>query len=93
MKQLLFVSGDNCQLSEDMQEKVSLFSDQNPDVEVVRLFAGQDEDLFQKMTGGDRFSATPTFYALEDGQVLDRHQGRLCEVRLGKMFTGGDEGN
>jgi hypothetical protein len=90
MKQLLFVTGDNCQLSDEMQEKVSLFSDQNPDVEIVRLFAGQDEKKFEQLTNGMNFYATPTFIALDDGEIVDKHQGRLCEVRLGKMFTGGD---
>jgi hypothetical protein len=93
MKQLLFVTGDNCQMSDEMQEKVSLFSELSPDVEIVRLQAGKDEELFVQMTGGEGFNRTPTFFAIEDGQILDRHQGRLCEVRLGKMFTGGDEGN
>lgn len=90
MKQLLFVTGDNCQLSDEMQEKVSLFSELNPDVEIIRLKAGQDEDTFAELSDGWRFNATPAFTARIDGQVVDKHQGKLCEVRLGKMFTGGD---
>lgn len=93
MRQLLFATGDNCQTSVDMQEKVALFSEQHPDVEIVRLSAGKDEDTFEDLTGGWRFDGTPAFAAIVDGEVVDRHQGRLCEVRLGKMFTGGDEGN
>jgi hypothetical protein len=90
MKELVFVTGDNCITSDEMQEKVSLFSELNPDVEIVRLKAGQDEDTFADLSDGWRFNATPAFTARVDGQVVDRHQGKLCEVRLGKMFTGGD---
>lgn len=93
MKKLLFATGDNCQMSADMQEKVSLFSEQHPDVEIVRLSAGKDEDTFEELTKGWRFDATPAFAAIVDDEVVDRHQGRLCEVRIAKMFTGGDEGN
>jgi hypothetical protein len=93
MNKLIFVAGDNCQTSDEMQEKVLLFSEQNPDVEIIRLSAGKDEDTFEELTKGWRFNATPAFAAIVDGEVVDRHQGKLCEVRLGKMFTGGDEGN
>jgi hypothetical protein len=91
MNKLIFVAGDNCQTSDEMQEKVRLFSEQNPDVEIVRLNAGKDDDAFEELTKGWRFNATPAFAAIIDGEVVDRHQGKLCEVRLGKMFT--DEHN
>ena len=90
MKELIFVSGDNCSASEEVQEKVDLFSQQHPEVSIIRLKAGQDEDEFAKLSDGWRFNATPAFTAKVDGVVADRHQGKLCEVRLAKMFTGGD---
>lgn len=93
MRELVFVSGDNCVASEEVQEKVALFSEQNPDVEIIRLKAGQDENRFAELSGGWRFNATPAFTARIDGEIVDRHQGKLCEVRLAKMFTGGDSGN
>ena len=87
MKELIFVSGDNCIASEEVQEKVELFSQQHPEVSIIRLKAGQDEDQFAEMSGGWRFNATPAFTAKIDGSIVDRHQGKLCEVRLAKMFT------
>jgi len=87
MKELIFVSGDNCLASEEVQEKVDLFSQQHPDVSIIRLKAGQDEDQFAELSGGWRFNATPAFAAKVDGMITDRHQGKLCEVRLAKMFT------
>jgi len=88
MKELLFVAGKNCLLSEEMQAKVALFEELNPDIKVTRLFAGKDEDVFAQKTDGYRFSSTPAFAAIEDGIVLDRHEGKVCEVRLLRMFTG-----
>jgi hypothetical protein len=90
MKELIFVSGDNCSASEEVREKVDIFSQQHPEVSIIRLKAGQDEDEFAKLSDGWRFNATPAFTARVDGVVADRHQGKLCEVRLAKMFTGGD---
>lgn len=88
MKELIFVSGDNCLASEEVQEKVDLFSHQHPDVSIIRLKAGQDEDQFAKLSDGWRFNATPAFTARVDGVITNRHQGKLCEVRLAKMFDG-----
>jgi hypothetical protein len=93
VKELVFATADNCLASEEVQEKVSLFIDQNPDVVVTRLKAENDLDLFASLSDGWKFNATPAFTARIDGKVVDRHQGRLCEVRLGKMFTGGDSSN
>jgi hypothetical protein len=64
-----------------------------PDVTITRLKAEESMDLFAELSGGWRFSETPAFTARIDGQIVDRHQGKLCEVRLGKMFTGGDQAN
>jgi hypothetical protein len=89
MKQLIFVTGDNCSLSDEMQEKVNLFHTISPDVEIIRMQTGKDEDSFSALTDR-RLERTPTFAALIDGEVVDMHVGQLCEVRLGKMFTGGD---
>jgi hypothetical protein len=89
MKQLVFVTGDNCNLSDEMQEKVSLFSSISPEVEIIRMETGKDEKAFTDLTG-NHLQRTPTFAALIDGEVVDMHVGKLCEVRLGKMFTGGD---
>jgi hypothetical protein len=93
MKELIFVSGDNCSASEEVQEKVDLFSQQHPEVSIIRLRAGQDEDQFAKLSDGWRFSATPAFTAKIDGVITDKHQGKLCEVRLAKMFAGEDSEN
>jgi hypothetical protein len=90
VKELIFVSGDNCSASEEVQEKVELFSKQHPEVSIIRLKAGQDEDQFAELSGGWRFDATPAFAAKVDGAITDRHQGKLCELRLAKMFAGGD---
>ena len=90
MKELLFVSGDNCVDSTEVLPAVKLFMEQNPDIVVLNLKAGVDEDYFKARTNGQSFSSTPTFVALEDNKVIDRHEGKLCEVRLGKMFAGGD---
>jgi hypothetical protein len=90
VKELIFVSGDNCSASEEVQEKVELFSQQHPEVSIIRLKAGQDEDHFAKLSDGWRFNATPAFTAKVDGVITDKHQGKLCELRLAKMFTGGD---
>lgn len=88
MKELLFVTGDSCVASKEVLPAVELFKQQHPEVDVLTLKAGFDEDFFSQRTGGQTFSSTPTFVALEDGVILDRHEGKLCEVRLGKMFTG-----
>jgi thiol-disulfide isomerase/thioredoxin len=88
MKELLFVAGDNCSLSVEVLEKVDLFKSLNPEIEVSYLHAGKDEDVYSLKTGGHRFSSTPAFAALEDGNVLEIHEGKVCEVRLLKMFTG-----
>lgn len=87
MKELIFVSGDNCLASEEVHEKVDLFSEQHPEVSIIRLKSGQDEDQFAAMSDGWRFNATPAFAAKIDNVVVDRHQGKLCEVRLAKMFS------
>jgi hypothetical protein len=89
MKQLVFVTGDNCNLSEEMQEKVDLFHTISPEVEIIRMETGKDENAFTALTGR-HLQQTPTFAALVDGEVVDMHIGKLCEMRLGKMFTGGD---
>lgn len=46
MKQLVFVTGDNCNLSEEMQEKVDLFHTISPEVEIIRMETGKDENAF-----------------------------------------------
>jgi hypothetical protein len=90
MRELIFATAENCQASKDVQEKVSLFSEQNPDVIITRLTAESDMQKFSSLSDGWVFSATPAFTARVDGQITDRHQGMLCEIRLGKMFTGRD---
>jgi thiol-disulfide isomerase/thioredoxin len=86
MKELLFVMGKSCNASEEMVEKVDLFKAQNPEVLVTTLVAGKDEKIFIEKTDGHRFSSTPAFVAIENNEVLDRHEGKLCEVRLATMF-------
>jgi hypothetical protein len=93
MKELIFATADGCTASVEVQEKVDLFSQQNPDVVITKLKAEDDMDLFASLSGGWKFNETPAFTARIDGEIVDRHQGKLCEVRLGKMFTGGDSGN
>jgi hypothetical protein len=87
MRELIFATADGCQASKDVQEKVSLFIEQNPDVVVTRLAAESDIQKFSSLSDGWTFSATPAFTARVDGKVTDRHQGMLCEQRLAKMFV------
>jgi thiol-disulfide isomerase/thioredoxin len=86
MKELVFMSGPNCPMSVEMEDKVLLFEALNPDIKVNRIVAGQDDLEFRKKSDGYKLSATPTFIALEDEKVLEIHEGRACEVRLLKMF-------
>jgi thiol-disulfide isomerase/thioredoxin len=87
MKELVFMSGPNCPMSVEMEDKVLLFESLNPDIKVNRLVAGEDDLEFRKKSDGYKLSATPTFISLEDEKVLEVHEGRACEVRLLKMFS------
>ena len=87
MKELVFVSGPNCPASVEVEEKVILFEELNPDIKVTRLVAGTNDDEINEKTNGYSFSATPMFAALEDENVLEIHEGRACENRLLKMFS------
>jgi hypothetical protein len=87
MKELLFVSGENCELSAEVAEKVELFQKLNPEIKVTKIAAEKDGRLFFDKTNGHNFSATPAFASLEDGLVLETHQGWACENRLLKMFS------
>jgi hypothetical protein len=87
MKELVFVSGPNCPMSVEVEEKVILFEELNPDIKVTRLVAGIDDAEFNEKTKGYSLSATPTFAALEDENVLDIHEGRACEIKLLSMFS------
>jgi hypothetical protein len=87
MKELVFVSGPNCPMSVEVEDKVILFESLNPEIKVTRLVAGSDNGEFYKKSNGYDFSSTPTFAALEDGKVLDIHEGRACEAKLLKMFS------
>jgi hypothetical protein len=87
MKELVFLSGPNCPVSVQMEEKVLLFESLNPDIKVTRLLAGDQDADFRQKSGGYKVSATPTFVALEDEKILEVHEGKACEVRLLKMFS------
>lgn len=84
MKELIFASGNDD--SAEVEEKVDLFSQQNPDVLIIRLTSGRDDHKFAELSDGWIFDATPAFTAKIDGKIVDRHTGKLCEVRLAKMF-------
>jgi hypothetical protein len=87
MKELVFVAGENCQLSEEVSEKVKLFQILNPEITVTKITAEKDQDTFFEKTNGYRFSATPAFASIENGAVIDIHEGWACENRLLKMFS------
>jgi hypothetical protein len=87
MKELVFVSGPNCPASVEVEKKVILFEELNPDIKVTRLVAGTNDDEINEKTNGYNFSATPMFAALENENILEIHEGRACENRLLKMFS------
>lgn len=87
MRELLFVSGENCELSTEVAAKVELFQTLNPEIKITRISAEKDGSIFFDKTNGHNFSATPAFASLEDGMVLETHQGWACENRLLKMFS------
>lgn len=86
MKQLVFVTGDNCELSDQMRPIVENFKLSNPDVQVLELEAGKDEKLFEVLIGHS-LKATPTIASLVDGKKLHLFESQAaCEDKIDTMF-------
>lgn len=86
MKQILFVTGDNCDLSDQMRPIVESFKLSNPDVQVLELEVGRDEKLFESLVGHS-IKATPTIASLINGTKLHVFEGQAaCEDKIGNMF-------
>ncbi len=85
-EQLIFVSGTNCKFSEEVAPLVKVFSDRYPQIEIIEMWAGKDEQKFSELTSGKYFRSTPTFVALRDGQVIEWQEGRACDNKMAQMF-------
>jgi hypothetical protein len=85
-EQLIFVSGTNCKFSEEVAPLVKVFSDRYPQIEIIELSAGKDEQKFSELTSGKYFNSTPTFVALRDGNVIEWQEGRACDNKMAQMF-------
>ena len=82
---LIFVVGDNCMLSDEVSPSVDVFLNRYPDVELIKLKAGQDEQEFTKLTN-QHMQSTPAFVAIVDDKVVSRHEGRACDNKIAQMF-------
>lgn len=85
-EQLIFVSGTNCKFSEEVAPLVKVFSDRYPQIDIIELWAGKDEQKFAELTSGKYFRSTPTFVAMRDGEVIEWQEGRACDNKMAQMF-------
>ena len=87
MKELLFVVDGVAGSGDKVLSVIEKFKEANPETKIIKVSNSDSFFLKEKTRMDIAINVTPVFISLIDNQVVQVHQGMLCENRLAKMFT------
>ena len=76
-----------CQPCKTMLPVIEEFINENQDLDYIKIDVDNDKDMFAEYTKEQSIMSVPTFFAVEDGKIVNTQVGATTKEGLASLFV------